>query len=94
MNEQDTDGQEQKEGQSPKALEYGSPCFQRRSQHPEPGMPERSAEAVSVWYRRAGRVWRSHSKAPGKREDPGDSGDGKGWPGHIQRPGGCLQAAG
>lgn len=48
MNEQYSDGQEQEEEESPKASEYGSPCFQRGSQRPEPGMPELSAEAVSV----------------------------------------------
>ncbi|XP_028341715.1 uncharacterized protein [Physeter macrocephalus] len=68
MNEQQyTDGQEQEEEQSPKASEYGSPRFQRGSQHPEPGTPERSAEAVSVWYRRAGCI----SKRLGVRAECG-----------------------
>lgn len=67
MNEQYSDGQEQEQEESPKASEYGSPCFQRGSQHPEPGMPELSAEAVSVWYRRAGCI----SKRLGVRAECG-----------------------
>lgn len=47
-------GRNRRRRKAQRPRQYGSPCFQRGSQRPEPGMPELSAEAVSVWYRRAG----------------------------------------
>lgn len=87
----------------PKGVRTQEPWLPEGTQHPDPGclsalqrlrlsgISMRDTTQRGSMYRQSVEV---SFQRPWEGEGPGDDGDREGWPGHTQRLGGRLQAAG